>query len=110
MRRPQHDEHRVLVEFQLRPLVRVVSILDGKVVQSELLLHAAEDVLLRLVKSEPDELIAFFQRATNLPDTDVGDADATAIGGAIDHRRRSGACRLGGQRLEHVGHVLQLTP
>ena len=56
VRRPQHDEQRVLVELELRPLMRVVGVLDGEVVQAELLLHLPQHVLLGLVEPEPDEL------------------------------------------------------
>ena len=110
VRRSQHHEHGVLVEFELRPLMRVVGVLDREVVQTELLLHGAQDVLLRLVESEPDELIRFLECAANLPDANVGHAHAAAVGGAVDHRGRSRARGFGRQRLEHVGHVLQLTP
>ena len=64
----------------------VVGVFDREIVQAELLLHGPEDVLLRFVQPEPDELVAVFEGAANLLDADIGDADATTVGGAVDHR------------------------
>ncbi len=75
----------------------VVGVLDREVVQAELLLHGAKDVFLRLVESEPDELVGLLERAANLPDADVGHADAATVGGAIDHGGRSGSRGFGRQ-------------
>ena len=42
LRRSEHDEQRPFVDFELRPLVCVVGILDGEIVQVELTLDLAE--------------------------------------------------------------------
>jgi len=53
--RAQHDEEAAIVELELGPLVRAQRVLDGQVVQPELLLYAAEQGLFRLVEPDPDE-------------------------------------------------------
>src|SRR6185295_4203814 len=85
-------------------LVRVVGVFDGEVVQSELLLHLAQDVLLGLVQSEPHELIVSRQRRPDLLDAKVGHSRSAAVGGAIDDRGR-GRRRW---RCEGVGHHVSL--
>ena len=62
MRGPQHDEQRIFVQLELGSLVRVVGVLDGEVVEPELLLHLPQHVLFGLVQSEPDELVVSRQR------------------------------------------------
>ena len=66
--------------------MRVVGIFDGQIVQPELLLDGAKDVLLRFIQPEPDELIVALERAVNLLNADIGHAHPSAVGGAIDHR------------------------
>jgi hypothetical protein len=107
---PQHHEHRVLVQLELRPLMRVVGVFNGEIVQPELLLHGAEDVLFRFVQSEPDELIVALECSTNLFEADIGNADAATVRRAVDHRRRRRSRRFGRQGLERLWHSLQLTP
>ena len=62
VRRAQNDEQRILVQLELRPLMRVVGVFDREVVQSELLLHLPQHILFGLVEAEPDELIVAGQR------------------------------------------------
>ena len=40
----RHDEQRVAILLELRPLVRVLGVLDGEVVQVELVLHPGAEV------------------------------------------------------------------
>ena len=42
---------------RLRPLVSVIGVLDGEIVEPELLLHLLEHFALGFVEVEPDELI-----------------------------------------------------
>ena len=55
LRRPQHDEQRILVQLELRPLMRVVGVLDREIVQVELLLDLPQQRLARFVQAHPDE-------------------------------------------------------
>jgi hypothetical protein len=84
--RAQHHEHRVLVQLELGSLVCVVGVFDGEIVQPELLLHGAQDVLLRFVQTKPDELVVALESPANLLDADIRNSNATAVGGAIDDR------------------------
>src|SRR5688572_10465604 len=105
VRRAQHHEHRILVELELRPLVRVVGVFDRQIVQAELLLDLPQHVLFGLVEAEPDELIGTRECRPNLIDGQIGDSGAAAICGAVDdrgwrwHRRR---------RDKDVCHLLSL--
>ena len=104
MRRAQHHEHRILVELELRPLVRVVGVFNRQVVQSELLLHLSQHILFGLIQAEPDELVVAGQRRPNLLDAEVGHSRTAAVGGAVDYRRGRW-CR---RRDESVGHHFSL--
>ncbi len=42
---PQHDEQRVPIDFELRPLMSAQRVLDGEIMQSEALLHRAQQQL-----------------------------------------------------------------
>ena len=50
-----NHEYGVAVGFQLRPLVRVLRILDGQIVQAEFFLQLLQDRIGRLVQAHPDE-------------------------------------------------------
>ena len=58
-------------------------VLDGEVVQAELRLDLAQQLLARLVQADPDELAGDLQDLADVVDVDV--ADLAAVGG----RRRS---------------------
>ena len=84
LRGAQHDEQRVVVLLELRPLVGVVRVLDGEVVQVELALHLAQQLLGRLVQADPDEAPGPGQHLVDVGDLDVADARAVLVGRAVD--------------------------
>ncbi len=86
----ENDEDRVAVDLQLRALVRSMGVLDGEVVQAELALDAAEEVLVRLVEADPHEPVLARRLGPDLVDVEVGDAPPAAIGGAV-HDHAAGA-------------------
>jgi hypothetical protein len=98
LRRTQHDEERVFVLLDFRPLMRLVGVFDGQVVQAELLLDAAEQCLVRLVEAEPDEAIVLLQHVLDAFDRHFLDAQPSRVGGAGDHT----ALRLGRHRVHHL--------
>ena len=57
LHRTQHDEQRLLVLLELRPLMRAVRVLDREVMQPERPLHLLQQLLARLVEPEPHELV-----------------------------------------------------
>ena len=50
------DEQRFAILFDLGPLVGVVGVLDGEIVELELPLHAAQQRHIRFVQSDPDHV------------------------------------------------------
>ena len=81
------DEQRVRVGLQLGPLVGVQRVLDGKLVEGELLLHLPQQRGIRLVHAQPDEGLRFLQDLADVVDGNVAEALAAAIGDTIDDHR-----------------------
>src|SRR3546814_12697651 len=71
--------------FQLRPLMRVARILDGKLVQAEAPLQALQQGIVRLVQADPQELPRPSFEVVELVDLEIGHATPALIGGAGDH-------------------------
>ena len=67
------DEQRVAILLELRPLVRMLGVLDGEVVQVELALHPAQEIAARLPQADPDDMPVLFGPDARLVDRDVGD-------------------------------------
>lgn len=80
----QNDEKAVAVALELRTLMRPVGILDGQVVQAELLLDLPEQLFVRLMEPDPDELIGLTEGRGDLVNCDVGDTPATRIRRGVD--------------------------
>ena len=63
--------------------MRVLGVLDGEIVQVELLLHAVQKLAVRLEQADPDDMAFLARPLAGFLDRDVG--DAAAIG--VDARR-----------------------
>ena len=77
--RPRHDEQGVAILLDLRPLMGVVGVLDGEIVQLELLLHAVQHRDVRFMQSDPDHMARPAAPVRGVIDADVGDAPAIDI-------------------------------
>jgi hypothetical protein len=97
LRRAQDDEEAVAVALDLGPLVRTVGVLDGQVVQAELLLDALEQLLAGLAEADPDKGVRLPQHLAHLVDHHVAHSPAPGVGHAVDnlacHRISSFALR-----------------
>src|SRR5262249_44838962 len=78
----QDYEERVAVLLELRPLMRGVRVLDGQVVEVELLLHLAQQLLVGLVDPDPDELTRELEDLADVLDVDL--AEPLAVAGIRD--------------------------
>ena len=85
LRGAQRDEDRVAIDFELGALMREQRVLDRQVVQREPLLHGAQQLLVRLVQSDPGETAVGLARAGFLQ-VELGTAPAGFIGDAVDDR------------------------
>ncbi len=70
--------------------MRVVGILDCKVMQLELPLHAAEHRHIRLVQADPDHMVGLAAPARGFIDGDVGDTPAFDVDAGRDHAAGGG--------------------
>jgi len=119
LRRARHDEDGIAVELDLRIVVRLASILNGKVVQAELCLDAAQKLIGGLMQTDPDDVPGLGSPLVRLLDADVADAAPAAIdagrheagldGRELGRRRFGLAPRLGirariGERSGLEGH------
>ena len=82
--RVQHDEQRVAVLLDLRPLVAVARVLDRELVQVELLLHLLELGLGGVLERHPDEAAGPREVVADLAHVDVGELAAVLVGDAVD--------------------------
>ena len=73
------DEQRIAILFELRPLVRMLGVLDGEVVQAELALHPVQEIAARLPQADPDDMPVLLGPHARLVDRDVGDALSVRI-------------------------------
>jgi hypothetical protein len=64
-------------------------VLYGEVMQSEALLHRAQQRLVWLVQADPDEAAVGRINLTRLIEIDVGDPASALIGGTVDHHALS---------------------
>ena len=103
LRRPQHDEERIAVLLELRPLVGTERVLDREVVQAERLLEASQELFVGLLDADPHELIRLAEDVADLGDRDVPDLVPAGVGGGVDdtsHGLRQ--CTRG--RIDAIGH------
>ena len=70
--------------FQLRPLVRVLGVLDGEVVQLEFALHPVKQVAAGLPEADPDDMPLLPGPGAGLVDRYVRDAAAAFIDAGRD--------------------------
>ncbi len=93
LRRPRHDEQGIAILLDLGNLVRAFGVLDGKRVQIELALHAPEQVDLRLVKSDPHDVVGLAGPFARLVERNVDLAAAFAVHDRIDQAWFQRTCR-----------------
>ena len=79
LRGARHDEQRIAILFDLRPLVGVVGVLDREIVQFELPLYAAQQRHVRFVQPDPHHMARLAAPARGFLNGDVGDAPAIDI-------------------------------
>ena len=79
LRGARHDKQRVAILLDLRSLMGVVGILDRKIMQLELPLHAAQYGEIRFMESDPDHVVGLAAPARGFIDRDVGNAPAIDI-------------------------------
>jgi len=105
LRGARHDEQRVAILLDLRPLMRVIRVLDREVVQLELPLQAAQQRHVGFVQADPHHVIRLVAPACGLVDRNIGDASALDIDACRDHAigvDGRGGCEIG--RSEVHGH------
>ena len=100
--RPGDDEQRVAILLELRPLVRLEGVLDGKLMQAELYLDLPQRSRLGLVQADPDHMPWLVRPFSGLLDGNVGHAPAVRIGDRGHHARD--ALGLNRNELERVRH------
>jgi hypothetical protein len=67
----QHDEQHIVIDIQLGTLVRLICVLDHQLVKAELGFEDAEQGLIRLVKTEPDDAAITAGQGADLLDCDI---------------------------------------
>jgi hypothetical protein len=70
-------------------------VLDGEVMQSEALLHHAQQRLIRLVQADPDEAADGRVSLARLIEIDVCNAASALVGGSVDHHAPCGIASPG---------------
>ncbi len=85
LRGARHDEQRVAILLDLRPLMGVLGILDREVVQLELALQAAEQRRVRLVQANPYNMARLAAPVRGIVDRDVGDTSPIDVDAGRDH-------------------------
>ena len=97
LRGARHDKQRVAILLDLRSLMGVVGILDRKVMQLELPLHAAQQRHVGLMQADPHHVAGLAAPARGFLDGDVGDAPAIDI-----HAGRDDSFGAGGRGRSNV--------
>lgn len=114
LRRAEREEDDIVVDIELRSLMRLMHIFDQQLVQIELRLDAAKRGFVGLIESDPGDALAGFGGCARILDRHVA-ARAVAVKRAgNDARRRGGAlshdlllCRSRG-RVAHCPTPLSL--
>ena len=76
---PEHDEQRVLVTFELRPLMGRQRVLDCEIVEPELLLHLAKERLVGLEEANPHDESGALDDVADVVERHVADPPAVRI-------------------------------
>src|SRR5258707_5706355 len=98
LRRPSHDEQAFAVLFDFRPLMGIVGVFDGEIVQVELFLHTGQERQIRLIEPDPDHVTGLAAPARRLIDGNIGDAPAVDINAGGDNA-------FGGDRIGRGGRL-----
>ena len=98
--RAGNDEQRVAILLELRPLVRMLGILDRQVMQIELRLDAKQQLAVGLEQPDPDDMALLLGPVAGLLDRNVGDTPA----GRIDAGRDDAGCRRSRRELSDIFH------
>ena len=85
LRRARHHEQRVAILFDLRLLMCFRSVFDRQGVQVELGGNTLEQRLVRLVQSDPDDMMRLLRPSTRVLDRNVRDTQAIGIHARGDH-------------------------
>ena len=95
LRRARNDEDPVAIELELRVVVRLAGVLDGEVVQAELRLNAAQQLVGGLVQPDPDDVPGLGGPLVRFLDPDIPDTAAAAVDGCGHEARftRRKLCR-----------------
>ena len=102
-----HDEQRVAILLDLRVLVRLAGILDGKIMQAELCLHPRQQLGAGLEQADPDDMACLLRPPAGLVDRNLFDPAAVGIDARIDEPGLAAWWR--GQRLRRVDFGVQGT-
>ena len=83
----EHDEERRAVLLELWPLMAVPRVLDGELVQSELLLDPRQFAVIGILERDPYERARALQVRVDIRQRDVGDLLPVLVGYAVDQHR-----------------------
>jgi hypothetical protein len=82
-----HGEERVVVFLDLRPLVPLAGVLDGKRMEPEFLRHLIELRWRRIKQGDPDEAVRAADILADVFDRNVAELAAVLISDAVDEHR-----------------------
>ena len=85
----QDDEKRLAVLVDFRPLMAVLRVLDGEVVQTEFLLHRFELPGNRIFNGHPNEAAGLVDEQVNLADRNIIQFFSVPVGDAVDQHGAS---------------------
>src|SRR4051794_1831227 len=85
--RARHDEERVVVLLELRPLMGVAGVLDRELVQAELRLHAGQKLVARLEEPDPHHMARAARPVARLLDRDVRNPSPTGVSAGCNDAR-----------------------
>ena len=85
--RAQDDEETIPILLQLWPLVRIMRILNGQVVEAEFFLDFAQQLLVRFKQTDPDKSIFVFELFADVRNHYICHAHALGVGGTINYSR-----------------------
>ena len=82
--RVQHGEQRIAVFFDLRTLMTAPRVVDGEIVQAELLGHLVQLLPRRVDDRDPDEAVRPLHVFADILDRDIGELAAVFVSNAAD--------------------------
>src|SRR5262249_25492697 len=81
---PHHNEKRIAVDLELRPLMSAERILDSEIVQPERPLNFAQKLFIGLMQPNPNKAAGTGRHLIELIDLHVGGSPPLLISGALD--------------------------